>query len=285
MTTVRELQGKLQSVKNIKKITQAMELVAAARLKRAQLKAETSRPYAQKLKLILDNLIASSDTLTHPLIVEREVKKINLVIIGADRGLSGSYNQSLFSAAEKWLGEHKAEDMEITLVGRRTIDYFKNKKWQVGNKLADWGGKITYHEIEEFTHKLIQDYLQGKTDDVWMIYTHYVNIASRTIKVEKLMSVEHSLPEKVKNRYNTLFEPNVEEIFEKILPRYLVSRMQMAFSEAYASELGARIFSMRAATKNAEEMTEKLTLLRNKIRQAGITRELIEITACVEALK
>lgn len=283
MATIREIRRKLISVANIEKITQAMEMVAASRLRKAQAKAEMSRPYARKLKEILDNIISSSTELDDPLIVQREVKKICLLVIAGDRGLCGSYNYAVFSAAEKMLKKYKVEEADLVLVGRKTVDYFSNKKWHIRDKISDWGGKITYPEIENLTKKLIAQFLNQEIDEVWLVYTHYINIASRKVIIEKLLNVDKPEANK-KEVSNFVFEPDASAIFAQILPRYCVTKVQTAMHEAYASELAARIFSMRAATKNAEEMIEKLTLVRNKLRQSSITRELIELTSGADSL-
>lgn len=260
-----------------------MEMVAASRLRKAQARAEMSRPYAKKLKSILDKIISASIDLEHPLITKREVKKICLIVIAGDRGLCGSYNYTVFSSAEKMLKKYPAEKVDLIPIGRKTIDYFSNKKWKIRDKISDWGGKITYQEIEIFTKKLIEQFLNGEIDEVWLIYTHYINIAARKVMVEKLLNIDPPQSEQTGSA-SYIFEPSSSEIFAEILPRYCVTRVQTALHEAYASELAARIFSMRAATKNAEEMIEQLTLVRNKLRQSSITRELIELTSGAESL-
>lgn len=261
-----------------------MEMVAASRLRRAQAKAEKARPYAQKLHAILNNLIAVAEDLKSPLIMKREVKRTGFVIIAGDRGLCGSYNHLIFATAEKLLKNYSPEQVELIPVGRKAIDYFAWKKWPIGMKVSDWGGKISYVEIEAFTKNLIQQFLEGHLDEIWLIYTHFINVATRKILVEKLLNIENPGADK-KSAPSYIFEPQPAEIFAAILPHFCVTKVQSALSEAYASELGARIFSMRSATKNAEEMMIKLTLLRNKVRQAGITGELIEITSGAESLK
>lgn len=284
MASLREIRKKLNSVKNIQKITQAMEMVAASRLKRAQAKAEISRPYALKLKEMLDHLNASTTDFVHPLLKQKDVKRMGLIVVAADRGLCGGYNQTVFSQAEKFLKQHSEKEVELILIGKKAVDYFARRKWPKGLSIPHWGGKITFHEVETFTQEIIQQYLNGKYDEVWLIYTHYINIAARKVVTTKFLNIEMDTVEKSLSRGFT-FEPSAEEILAKLLPHYSVTKIQSALNEAYASELSARIFSMKAATKNAEEMIEKLTLVRNKIRQAGITRELIEITTCVENLK
>lgn len=283
MATLREIRRKLHSVANIEKITQAMEMVAASRLRKAQVKAEMSRPYARKLKEILDKLIAVATEFEHPLVTQREVKKICLIVIAGDRGLCGAYNNTVFSTAEKMLKKYQSEDVDLIPFGRKAADYFSGKKWKIRDKITDWGGKISYLQIETFTKDLIQQYLKEEIDEVWLIYTHYINIASRQVIVEKLLNIDTPKTDKTGSS-GYIFEPDASEIFAEILPRYCISKVQTALHEAYASELAARIFSMRAATKNAEEMIEKLTLVRNKLRQSSITRELIELTSGAESL-
>ena len=282
MATLREIRRKLQSVTNIEKITQAMEMVAASRLRKAQARAEMSRPYARKLKEILERLVVVTDHFAHPLLNKREVKKIGVVVVSGDKGLCGSYNQMVFSRTEKFLRNYSQDQAELILVGQKGIEYFANKKWKANPRIATWGGKITYGEIAAFTEELMDRYVAEEFDEIWIIYTHFVNAAVRQVKVEKLLPIENPKIEEHIKKVPYIFEPCVPEIFKALLPKYCITQVQSALYESYASELAARVFSMRAATKNAEEMIEKLTLVRNKVRQSGITRELIEITATLD---
>jgi len=286
MATLRDIRRKIHSVGNIRKITQAMEMVASARLKKARVKAEVSRPYALKLKEILDNLILVSNDIKHPLITPHLVKKIGLVIIAGDKGLCGGYNQDVFNKAEKFLKNYPLDQVEIVAIGKKTIDYFKARKWTVNLKIEDWGGKIVYTQIETFTRELIDFYLNFKLDEIWLIYTHFINMGAREVRLEKFLNIEIAdLKEPEHFNLNYIFEPDAPTIFDEILPRYCITKIQSVLNDAYASELAARILSMRAATKNTEEMIEKLTLTRNKVRQSGITQELIEITSGAQSLR
>lgn len=284
MATLREIRRQLHSVANIEKITQAMEMVAASRLRKAQVKAEMSRPYATKLREILNKIIAVTVDFEHPLIDKREIKKVCYIVIAGDRGLCGAYNYTVFSTVEKLLKKYQTHEVDLIPFGRKAVDYFAGKRWKIRDKVSDWGGKISYAQIETFTKTLIEQYLNHEIDEVWLVYTHYINIAARQVMVEKLLNIENPVTEKT-GTSNYIFEPDATEIFAEILPRYCSTKVQLALHEAYASELAARIFSMRAATKNAEEMIEKLTLVRNKLRQSSITRELIELTSGAESLK
>lgn len=283
MASLRDIRRKIHSVDNIQKITQAMELVAASRLRKAQIKMEAAIPYALKLKEIVDSLIAISKENQLPLIVQREIKKTGLVVIAGDRGLCGGYNQNVFNAAEKFLHKHDMHQVEVIPIGRKTVHYFETKKWETPLKIEEWGGKITYSQIDEFTKTLMNLYLQGQLDEIWLIYTHFINMSAREVRMEKLLNIEIPADLSLKDSY--IFEPDPLRILAEILPRYCTVKMQSALNNAYTAELAARISSMRAATKNAKEMIEKLTLIRNKVRQAGITKELIEITTGAESLR
>jgi len=224
MATLREIRRKLVSVQNIQKITQAMEMVAASRLRRAQAKAELSRPYFTKLRDILYKVIAASPDFSHPLIDGREVKnKVGFIIIAGDRGLCGSYNNNVFASAENELKKYKTSQIELTLIGRKANDHFSSKPWKIANKVVDWGGKITYQQVKNLSRHLMDQYTAGALDEVWLIYTHYINTAARSVMVEKLLNIE---VEKQENELpgsataNFIFEPDTAEIFATVLPRF-----------------------------------------------------------------
>lgn len=281
MTTLRDTNRKIQSIGNIQKITQTMEFVAASHLRKAQMKAESASLYASKLQEMLDCLIPATKDIPHPLLFPRLIKKIGIVLIASDRGLCGGYNQNIFNAAEKFLQKYQTDQVTLIPVGRKPNDYFANKKWRLSFKIKEWGGKITYPQIEELTKNLIDFYLKEQLDEIYLIYTHFINLSTREIRIEKFLPIE------VKNMpyQNYLFEPDPFTILEEMLSRYFTMKLASALNEAYISELAARIASMRSATKNAEELLEKLSLTRNKVRQSGITKEIIEIISGAESLR
>lgn len=283
MSSLRDIRRRLHSVENIKKITDAMGRVAAARLRRAQMRAEQSRPYVAKMKELLEDLAAAD--IAHPLFQQREVKKVALVVISSDKGLSGAYNANIFNAADKFLKKHNQDAVEIILIGKKAIDYYQRRHWKIRYKQEGWSGKVTHHDIKVFSNQLVGWFSSGEFDEIWLIYTHYVTVMTRTVQVEKFLNIGKAHTEKKRPDTNYIFEPNPPEIFNELIPRYCVTRIQTALFEAYASELAARILTMRAASKNSAEMIERLTLVRNKIRQTGITREMIEISSGAEGLK
>lgn len=285
MATLKEIRKKLHSVENVQKITQAMEMVARARLKTVQAKCTNARPYLEELKLILNNLMQASDDLSHPLITPRQVKRVGLLVISADKGLCGAYNNNILSQAKTFLAAYDPKNVDLFLVGQKVTQHFEKKEWPIQYKLTDWADKITFGVVEPLSKALMQAFLSGSFDEVWVIYTHFTSIMTRTVMQEKLLPL--ALPAVTKEACSTnyLFEPSEQEIFASILPRYCLSKLQLALFESLTSELAARIMAMRGATKNAEELAYSLTLERNKLRQAGITRELLEITSGAEASK
>lgn len=277
MTSLRDIRRRLRSVENIKKITDAMERVAAALLRRAQAKAEESRPYVLKMKTMLEHL-ASSDS-THPLFEQREVKKTGLIIIASDRGLSGSYNSNILSAADKFLKKFSRDQVDLILFGKKAVEHYRHKTWNIAHEQINWGGKITIEDIINFTNQSVDWFLKGQYDEIWLLYTRYITIMKKEVILEKFLNI--GKPEAEKKVSNYIFEPDPEEIYAKLLPRYCITRLQTALNEAYASELAARIVAMQTASKNSENMIEHLTLIRNKVRQEGITKEIIEISSTV----
>lgn len=274
MATLREIRKRLRSVENIKQITKTMEMVAAARLRKAQAKAEQSRPYIIKMKDILQKL-ASSAGGKQPLMEQRQVKKTGLFIVAADKGLCGSYNTNVFTAADKFLKKYQPENIELVLMGRKAIDHYNKRGWKIRHQFSLEGEKHDIGHVKELAHELIGWFLSRELDEIWIVYTRFVSIMSRKVMVEKILNI--TPPETAIPSSNYIFEPSPEDIFAEALPHYFVSKLNTVFDEAYASELASRIISMRTATKNAEEMIYDLTLTRNKVRQAGITKEMLEI--------
>lgn len=275
MSNIRDIKRRLHAVENIKKITDAMERVAAARLRRAQTQAEQSRPYINEMKKVLEKLATTE--FSHPLFEQRKVKKTGLILIGADRGLSGSYNSTILAKADRFMKNYTPENLELVLFGRKVIDPYQKKGWPILSQFREWGGKIRFHEVLVLTNQLVEHFLSGHFDEIWLIYTHYINVMNREVICEKFLNI--GKPEVEKKESNYLFEPTPTEIYSEILPRYCTMKLETALFESYASELAARIVAMQTANKNSKEMIHDLTLIRNKMRQEGITREIIEIAS------
>lgn len=283
MVSLRDIRNRIRSVQNVKQITSTMEMIASAALRKAQIKAKQSKPYITEMRQILEKVSVASTDVRHPLFQKRTVKKRGVVIVTSDRGLCGSYNANIFLKADEFLKTFRREDVELFLLGRKGLNHYRRRPWRIQHSLVDWSGKISLQQIKELTFLLEQSFLSEAVDEIWLIYTKFHSVADREVVIEKFLPIERPQGEEKDTSANYIFEPNIEEIFKELLPRYCVTRIQTMLYEAYASELAARALSMRAAAKNAEEMVESLTLERNKVRQAGITREMLEITAGAEA--
>ena len=265
-------------------LTKAMELVSAAKLRKAQTKLVSSRPYANKMQNILENLSSASGALTHPLFEKREARHKGLVIITSDRGLCGSYNVNIFRKAEEFLNQEPEDKIKLTLIGKKGFYYYRKRPWEIRLKYLDLGGKLEFAKVKEITSDLVNLFLSAEVDEIFFLYTKFISTTSYQIALDKFLNIER--PEQKQEGYlEYIFEPSPEKLFEDLLPRYCLTRMQIALSEAFASEQGSRMIAMGAATRNAEEMIDHLTLLRNKARQSAITKEMVEITTGVEALK
>ncbi len=285
MESLKVIRRRIRSVTNTKQITKAMQMVAAARLRKAQAKLETSRPYADKMQEILENLSTVSGFVAHPLFEKREVQKTLLILITSDRGLCGSYNSNLINFTNSVLSQYSPESAELGLIGRKGFDFYKRRAWPIRFHYLQAGGNIPFLQIKEITNLTVEQFLEGKIDQVFLIYAKFLSLATRKIAFEKFLNIEKPAEKKTPEVFDYIFEPDPAEIFDALVPRYCITKIQMAILESGTSEQAARMLAMQQATKNAEEMIEHLTLVRNKARQASITKEMLEIATGAEALK
>ncbi|PJA29143.1 MAG: ATP synthase F1 subunit gamma [candidate division Zixibacteria bacterium CG_4_9_14_3_um_filter_46_8] len=284
MANLRDIRRRIKSVESTKQITKAMEMVSAAKLRRAQSRAESARPYTQKLKKILVSLAGDSDA-THPLFEKREVKNTALVVMTGDRGLCGSYNQNVIRAAELILTDHLPENVKLVLIGKRARDYFRRRAWVCRKEYIDFGGNMDFRRVLDIARDITNLFLSHEVDLVKLIYTRFVSTVTYRVTVEDFLPISKPKGVKGDHTQDYIFEPNSDAIYKEILPRFVQNRIYMAFAEALASEHGARMIAMGNATNNAKDMIDNLTLVRNKVRQSSITGELLEIVAGAEALK
>lgn len=285
-TTLRAIRKRLNSVRNTQQLTKAMEMVAASHLHRAQARMQYAHQYFAEIKKILMKLNWVGNDMELPLLKQREVKKIAVVIVAGKMGLCGSYNQDVFNSAQRFLESVQHKDVELILIGRMATNHFNRLTWPIRLRLFETEERPTVSEVVELANQLMEWYLSGNVDEVWFVHTKYVNIMSRQVLVDKWFSVEDFIFQEQKEQpLDYLFEPKPQHIYNELLFQYCLAKIQIIFNEAYASELAARIFAMKTATTNAEEMVEKLTLVRNRVRQAGITKEMLEISSGAEGLK
>lgn len=286
MPSLRDIRRRIKSVQGTQQITKAMEMVAAAKLRKAQSRVESSRPYASKMQSMLNNLTKAASSFVHPLFEKREVKKVALVIISSDRGLCGSYNSNIFRAADEFLKKYEREKVVLATIGKKGHIHYSKRPWEIRLKYLGLGGNLVLSQVKRITNDLVNLYLFGEVDEIYFLYTKFLSAMTHRVTLEKFLSIESEQEREEKRAYlEFIFEPNAEKIFSSLLPNYCMTKVQMALAESFASEHGSRMISMGAANKNAEDMIEHLTLVRNKLRQASITKEMLEITTSAEALK
>ena len=285
MATMQDIRRRIRSVKNIQQITRAMKMVAGAKLRRAQRALFAGRPYADKTAEVLTRLGAYIDTSLHPLLAQREVKTRGFVVITADRGLAGGFSSGIIRSALQEINKHDPESVRLITVGRKGRDYFQRRNYNIIGNFVGLGDDITFAKANLIADTIREFFLAELLDEVYLVYPQFVNVLFQRQVVTQLLPLPmpDSKPEGVVSEY--LFEPTPEAVLDALLPRYISTLVYRALLEARASEEGARMTAMEAATKNADEMIAKLTQSFNRARQASITGEISEIVAGAEALK
>jgi F-type H+-transporting ATPase subunit gamma len=288
MATLKQIRRRIRSVQSTQQITKAMEMVAASKLKRAQERVLASRPYAAGITRMLESLAGASESLSHPLFEQRPVSTRLIVVIASDKGLCGSYNMNVFRAAERAAQEPPAEGqpvprVRIVPVGRRANQYFAKRPWEIPLSIPELGDQVELQKARRLAQDLVKSFREHEADRVDLLYTQYVSTMSRRIKVETILPIAARREEKGP-ALDYIFEPSPRQIFDTLLPRFVENRVLQALAESLASEHAARMVSMGAATKNAGDVIANLTLVRNRLRQAAITREISEIVGGADAL-
>jgi len=285
LPTLRDIKRRIKSVDSTRQITKAMEMVAAAKLRRAQARVEAARPYGLKMQQMLESLAGVAATLHHPLFEERKVASSMLVVVTSDRGFCGSYNSNIIRAAMRYLKETPKDSVRLGLVGKKGVDFFKKRPFPIAFQVLQTGGKAEMQMVRNLAFDITKSYEIGEVDEVRLLYTRFVSTTRHRLTLEKFLPIEKpgETDEGMPSQY--IFEPSAKEIFASLVPRYCLTKILTALLESFASEFGSRMIAMSNATRNAEEMIEHLTLVRNKARQAAITKELLDIVGGAEALK
>ena len=286
MATLRDILKRINSVKSTRQITKAVKMVAAAQLRKAQIQAEQSRPYAEKMSDMLGHLsAAATDKLSHPYFEKRDVKKQTLVLMTSDRGLCGAFNSGMIRRAENWLSERDPEKTELVCVGRRGHLYFRKRQWKVTEAYNDFNAEMKFDMVRELVAYLTNRFVNGQTDEIYLLYTKFISTAKTIPTLEKYLNIDRPEGEEGDSVGAYIFEPTPDAIFTNLLPRYALVRLQSALANSFASEHATRMMAMTLATNNAAEMIDALTLQYNKARQAAITTEILEVVGGAEALK
>ncbi|GAB5555938.1 MAG: ATP synthase F1 subunit gamma [Schleiferiaceae bacterium] len=265
-------------------ITSAMKMVSAAKLKRAQDASQQMRPYAEKLQEILENLSSTLDTSENAFSAEREVERVLLVPITANRGLCGGFNANIIKATKARIQEYKGSEVKILAVGKKANDGFKKSGLEiVENNIEIWND-LTFENSSEMAQRIMDGYLAGEYDKVEIIYNHFKNAAVQQVMTEQFLPVASTEVEGEQTAGEYIFEPGKMEILEDLIPKSLKTQVFKALLDSNASEHGARMTAMHKATDNANDLRSGLKLEYNKARQASITNEILEIVGGAEAL-
>lgn len=283
MPSLRDIRRRIRSVKNTAQITKAMEMVAASRMRRAQQRVIAARPYAEALTSLIAELAAArrtGDTL-HPLLVQRPVDSVGVVLMTSDRGLAGPLNTNIIRRASQLILEQD-HPVELVTVGRKGQDFMLRRGHKLLGTFTQLGDAPSYMDIVPIARLVMEAYLNGGVDEVWLVYPKFVSTLVQRPTVQQLLPIKAS--ERVQKPLEYIYEPDPAQILEQLLPRYVEVSVYQAVLETIASEHSARMIAMRNATDNAKELIQTLTLSYNKARQATITREVIEIASAAEAL-
>ena len=285
MPNTRDLQRRIRSVKGTQQITKAMKMVAAAKLRRAQAAVTSARPYAETLSKVLAN-VADRTEESHPLLERRDGGRIWLVVVSSDKGLCGSFNANLLRQVEKDLRNKRRADVEVLAIGRKASDFFRVRDWSVAHDERETMSNLTQADGPRLGLMFMKAFTSGQVDEVWLAYNKFASVLRQEITFEQLLPIEppEADPGAQDAATDYLYEPNAVGLLAELLPRYVETEVQRVLYDSAAAEQASRMTSMEAATKNAGEMIDALTLLYNRTRQAAITKELIEIVSGAQAL-
>ena len=287
MATLRDIQRRIRSVQSTQKITRAMKLVAAAKLRRAQERVLAARPYATKMAELLGHLVVGAEGDGHPLLQQREGPRRQIVIITADRGLAGAFNSNILRRAVELIRESSVAEVTLVVVGRKARDFFRRRPHTIKRDMIGFWDQLAYRHACELADAFMQQYLDNELDEVVLLYNEFRSVAlQRPVRVTLLpIPRAETATDGAAEHVDYIYEPSAEGILGDLLPRHVRMQVYRALMESLAGEYGARMTAMEAATKNAKEMIDVLTIQYNKARQEKITKELLDIVGGAEALK
>jgi len=283
VASLKDIRDRIKSVKSIQKVTSAMKMVAAAKVRRAQEKMEQARPYTFALEEVIHHLLPDIDRDMLDLLEVRDIKRKAYVVVSADRGLAGAFNTNIIKIAQQEIDQFGKENVDLFCIGKKSRDYFKRRDYNIIESHIDFWNELDYDNAMMIGRSIIDHFISGKVDEIHVIYNYFLNLAHQEIKSEVLLPLVYDKQDKeIKDR---LYEPSKEKLVSSLVPRHLNIQVWKYLVESYASEQAARMMAMENATTNAKDMIKSLTLEFNKARQAAITTEMLEIVSGAEALK
>ena len=285
MATLRDIRRRIGSVKNTKQITRAMKVVAASRLRRSQERIFNARPYANQMLAVLESVAARLEQQQHPLLARRPERKSLLVVVTADRGLCGAFNANLLRTAQSYIRERSADKVSLVVVGRKGRDFFRRQSVSITAEYLNIFKQLEFSHAKELAEKIIGLYTSEEVDAVDLVYNEFKSMMVQDVKVERYLPIEPRVAAEGEFQADYIYEQPPEEILKALLPRYVEIEVFRALLESQAAEYAARMTAMDAATNNADDLIETLRLKLNRARQAGITKEIIEVVSGAQALE
>ena len=285
MATLRDIRRRIGSVQNTKQITRAMKVVAASRLRRSQERIFNARPYADQMLAMLESVAARLEQQHHPLLARRPERKILLVVITADRGLCGAFNANLLRTAQSYIRERGADKVSLVIVGRKGRDFFRRRSVNITAEYVNIFKQLEFSHARELAEKVIGLYTSETVDAVDFVYNEFKSTMVQDVKVDRYLPIEPRIAAEGEFQADYIYEQPPAEILKTLLPRYVEVQVFRALLESQAAEYAARMTAMDSATNNADDLIETLKLKLNRARQAGITKEIIEVVSGAQALE
>jgi len=284
MANLKEIRGRIKSIKSIQKVTSAMKMVAAAKLRTSQSNMEQCRPYSNRISMLLNDLLLECDNSNFDLMKKREVSKTLYVVITSDRGMAGAFNTNILKKAQSAIDNNGKDKAMILTIGKKSRDYFKNRNFDIISEHIDFWGELNFDHAIDIGKEIVDLFISGKVDQVKVYYNEFKSLATQVIKDIDFLPLEDSSSEEDKKQIDRLFEPSKEKILKGLIPKHINVQIWQFLLESYASEQAARMLAMENATENAGDMIKDLGLQYNKARQSAITTEIIEIVSGANAL-
>ena len=284
MANLKEIRGRIKSIKSIQKVTSAMKMVAAAKLRNSQSNMEQCRPYSNKISSLLNDLLGECDSTNFKLMQKREISKTLYVVITSDRGMAGAFNTNILKKAQSDIDINGKNEAMVISIGKKSRDYFKNRNFDIVSEHIDFWGELSFEHAINIGNEIVDLFISKKVDKVKIYYNEFKNLATQVIKDVDFLPLEKFDSNEEKQQVDRLFEPSKEDILRGLIPKHINVQLWQFLLESYASEQAARMLAMENATENAGDMIRDLGLQYNKARQSAITTEIIEIVSGANAL-
>ncbi len=286
MAKTRDLKRRIRSIRNTMQLTRAMKMVSAAKLRRAQERIFSARPYARQLDAVLQSLASRANPELHPLLEVRPEERIELIVVTSDRGLCGSFNTNILKTGVAFLREQEGKALVLQAVGRKGRDFFRRRPWTIRREWADVLRSVEFSLAHEIGEEVSARYTAGEVDAVYLVYNEFKSAVAQRPVVERLLPISKAEVEEGPKTTieDYIYEPDPQSLFLRLLPHHVDMQIYRGLLESQAAEHAARMSAMSAATTNAGELIDQLTLKMNRMRQASITTEIIEVVSGAEAL-